>query len=350
MIGHFIVRRARLTLLLVLIAAAVPVMTARSQDRTAQDRLDRMERDLSMLQRQVYRSGPTPIVAPNSGAAVDTELRMDRLEEQMRELTGRVEDAVNGVEQLRRRLEQINSDIDVRFNQGQGQPRSTSSSFHAPATMTDSIPAPSTSTRGPPQFANAQPPRPPDPVMPPGTLVSPPPRDPPAKAGTLTPPSSTQSMLSSPQPIPEATSVEPGGRARTPSSSSLPAGSPADQYNVAFVLLKQADYPAAEEALKGFIGQYPDNPLAGSAQYWLGETYYARGRYAEAASAFAEGYKRYPKGTKAPDDLLKLSMSLARDNQKHNACLALAQLDHDFPNPGNAIKERAVTEKKRLGC
>jgi tol-pal system protein YbgF len=349
MIGHFIVRRARLTLLLVLIAAAMPVMSARSQDRTAQDRLDRLERDLSMLQRQVYRSGPTPIVAPNSGAAVDTELRMDRLEEQMRELTGRVEDAVNGVEQLRRRLEQINSDIDVRFNQGQGQPRSASSSLRTPATVTDSIPAAPTSTRGPPQFANAQPPRSPDPVMPPGSLV-PPPRDPPAKGGTLTPPSPTQSMLSSTQSTPEATSAGPGGSTRTPSTSSLPAGSPSEQYNAAFGLLKQADYPAAEEALKGFIGQHPDNPLAGSAQYWLGETYYARGRYAEAASAFAEGYKRYPKGVKAPDDLLKLSMSLAHDNQKHNACLALAQLDHDFPNPGNAIKERAVTEKKRLGC
>ena len=137
MIRRFIVPRARPTLLLVLIAAAMPVMTARSQDRTAQERLDRLERDLSMLQRQVYRSGPTPIVAPNSGGAVDTELRMDRIEEQMRELTGRVEDAVNGVEQMRRRLEQINSDIDVRSSQGLGQPRSTSSSFRAPATATE---------------------------------------------------------------------------------------------------------------------------------------------------------------------------------------------------------------------
>ena len=75
-----------------------------------------------------------------------------------------------------------------------------------------------------------------------------------------------------------------------------------------------------------------------------------RERYAEAASAFAEGYKRYPKGAKAADDLLKLGMSLGRTNQKQNACVAFAQLDHDFPNPGNAIKERAVAEKKRLGC
>jgi tol-pal system protein YbgF len=130
----------------------------------------------------------------------------------------------------------------------------------------------------------------------------------------------------------------------------LPAGSASQQYNAAFGLLKQANYPAAEEALRGFIAQHPKDPLAASAQYWLGETYYARGRYGEAASAFAEGYKTYPKGPKAADDLLKLGMSLARANQKQNACVALAQLDHDFPHPGSAIKETATAEKKRLGC
>jgi tol-pal system protein YbgF len=114
--------------------------------------------------------------------------------------------------------------------------------------------------------------------------------------------------------------------------------------------LKQADYSAAEEALKGFIRQHPDDPLAGSAQYWIGETHYARGNYAEAATAFAEGYKRYPKGAKAADNLLKLGMSLARANQKPEACVALAKLDHDFPNPGNTIKERVRDEKKKAGC
>jgi TolA-binding protein len=70
----------------------------------------------------------------------------------------------------------------------------------------------------------------------------------------------------------------------------------------------------------------------------------------EAAAAFAEGYKRYPKSAKAADGLLKLGMSLARADQKQNACVALAQLDHDFPSPGAPIKERAATEKKHLGC
>ena len=130
----------------------------------------------------------------------------------------------------------------------------------------------------------------------------------------------------------------------------MPSGSTSEQYNHAFGLLKQADYPAAETALKSFVEQHPNDPMAGNAQYWLGETYYTRGRYAEAASAFAEGYKRYPKSSKAADELLKLGMALARTNQKQNACIALTQLDHDFPAPGAAIKERASTEKKRLGC
>ncbi len=161
--------------------------------------------------------------------------------------------------------------------------------------------------------------------------------------GTLTPPG--QARLT-----PESTNNAAAASFRPPSVGALPPGSATDQYNFAFGLIKQADYPAAEEALKAFIQQHPNDALAGNAQYWLGETYYQRERYAEAAGAFAEGYKRYSKAPKAADDLLKLGMSLARANQRQNACVALAQLDHDFPNPGSTIKERAVAEKKRLGC
>ena len=180
--------------------------------------------------------------------------------------------------------------------------------------------------------------------MPPGTLVPPPP-DRPSGAGTLTPPGPPARP-----PDPDALTSRPGISGRRRRASCRPVLLPSSTI-AAFGLLKQADYPAAEEALKSFHrDNIPNDPLAGSAQYWLGETYYARGRYAEAASAFAEGYKSYPKGTKAADDLLKLGMSLARANQKQNACVAFAQLDHDFPNPGSSIKEHSVAEKKRLGC
>ncbi len=342
MIRRSILSYARPIWLLMLVALAVPAPAARAQDRAMQDRLDRLERDLSMLQRQVYRGGPAPVAGAGSGAAVDAELRMDRLESQMRELTGRVEDAVNRAEQLSRRLEQINSDIDLRFSASQGQPRGAVPNSHAPAAVADSSPAAPVVMRTPPPGPNSVRARLPGDLTPPGTLVLPPP-DPPSRAGTLTPPGPMQSP-------PELGRVATAGNLHPPAGSLLPAGSASEQYNAAFGLLKQADYPGAEQAMKAFVGQHPNDPLAGSAQYWLGETYYARGRYAEAASAFAEGYRNYPRGPKAADDLLKLGMSLARADQKQNACVALTQLDRDFPHPGNAIKERAVAEKKRLGC
>src|SRR5262249_35619666 len=116
MIRRSVLSYARLIWLLMPAALAVAAPSARSQDRAMQDRLDRLERDLSMLQRQVYRGGPAPVVGAGSGAAVDAELRMDRLEAQMRELTGRVEDAANRGEPLGRRLDQINSDNHLPFS------------------------------------------------------------------------------------------------------------------------------------------------------------------------------------------------------------------------------------------
>jgi tol-pal system protein YbgF len=339
MIWRRILPRAHPIFLLAAIALMIPAPAARSQDRGTQDRLDRLEKDLSMLQRQIYRGGSAQVASVGSSAAVDAELRMDRLEAEMRELTGRVEDVVNQVEQLRSRLEQINSDVDVRFSQG--QPRAAVANSHAYAGISDAGATGPVAMRGPAPDARPTRLQPPPELMPPGTLV-PPPADVSASTGVFMPPGPTQRKTE--------LATAGTGFLRPPSEGSLPKGSASEQYNVAFGLLKQAEYPAAEEALKTFITRYPKDPLAGSAQYWLGETYYARGKYTEAASAFAEGYKNYPKGVKAPDDLLKLAMSLARADQKQNACIAFAQLDRDFPHPGSAIKERAIAEKKRLGC
>jgi tol-pal system protein YbgF len=343
MIRRLILRHPRLTPLLVILAVTTPIHPASAQDRAVQERLDRLEKDLSMLQRQVYRGAGPPQVIPSGSAAVDAELRMDRLETQMRELTGRVEDAMNAVEQLRSRLEQVNSDLDVRLSQGPPSAKGPPTNSHALAGIADASPAASVAMRGPPLGTNTARPRSPSDPMPPGTLIQPPP-DPPPGPATLFPPGQFPQRA-------DAAPIETGSAPfRPPSGASLPAGSPSEQYNAAFGLLKQADYPGAEGALKTFIQRYPNDPLTGSAQYWLGETYYARGRYSEAASAFAEGYKNYPKGAKAPDDLLKLGMSLARANQKQNACVAFAQLDHDFPHAATVVKERATEEKKRLGC
>ena len=338
------------------------------QDRSTPDRLDRIERDLSMLQRQVYRGAPPPM-GGDPGVAVNSQLRMDRLEEGMRELTGRVEEFANQVEQLRRRLEQIGGDV-APGSPGPyaaaGPPPSRSGPGNiGPGNIgpRDIGPGPRSRPSEPlqPDIAGLSPPAglmPPAPggPMPGGPMVGGPMSGGPGPApifGTLTPPGSPptspeQAAANAARGGPGAGPVaSPGG----PSASAAGAGgSPTEQYNRAFGLLKQANYPAAEEALKAFVEQHPKDPMAGTAQYFLGETYYTRGRYIEAAAAFAEGYKRYPKSPKAAEELLKLGMSLARANQKQNACVALSQLDHDFPNPGAAVRERANSEKKRLGC
>jgi tol-pal system protein YbgF len=313
---------------------------AQAQDATTQERLDRLERDLSMLQRQVYRSngGEAPPAAEAGGnTAVDLQVRMDRLEQQMRDLTGRVEDETNQVQQLRQRLEQINSDIDVRLGQSQGRESGSEPPPH---------PAGALSSAQPPLFPG------PAPRMPYGAPPLPPP--PPPGYGTLRPPGADAETTPYPGPVqltpPRVASAGGADTLRPPGSDRMPPVSAAAQYNAAFGLLRQADYPAAEEALRNFVRQHPSDPLAGNAQYWLGESYLRRGKYTEAAAAFADGYKRFPKGPKAADSLLGLGRSLADADQKHNACIALMQLDHEFPHASSAIRDRATQEKKKLGC
>lgn len=336
------------------LAVSAAPAPAWSQDGSTPERLDRLERDLNMLQRQVYRGAPAP--AGGGGAAVNTEIRMDRLEGQMRDLTGRVEEFINQIEQMRQRVEQVSGDVETRLSQG----APAGSGPLAAANPAPSRPGgPAGAARPARQFAAAPPNADDDELppprlgprggagalMPPGTAVPPPgglgPGAPAPIFGTLTPPGAPAAPA-------ELASAAPAGH--PPSGGLLPNSSATEQYNYAFGLLKQADYPAAETALKAFVEQHPKDPMAGNAQYWLGETYYTRNKYLEAASAFAEGYKRYPKSAKAADNLLKLGMSLGRANQKQNACLALAQLDHDFPHPGASIRERAAAEKKHLGC
>jgi tol-pal system protein YbgF len=327
------------------VVAAIAPAAALAQDRSAYERLDRLERDLNMLQRQVYRGGPPPV---GGGHAANAEIRMDHLETQMRELTGRVEEVMHQVEQVRQRMDQLNSDLGVRTVQtpaGPGAVASATSPAGRPGSATPRGRTPSF----PPAPEPAVSPDDDSPLasgaMPPGGPVGGP------FAGPAGGPTPIFGALTPPGAAPPR-STEPASTAagRPPAGGTLPGGSASDQYNYAFGLLKQADYPAAETALKAFIDGHPRDPMAGNAQYWLGETYFTRNRFMEAATAFAEGYKRYPKGSKAPDSLLKLGMSLARANQKQNACVALTQLDRDFPQAGAAIKERSAAEKKRLGC
>jgi len=269
-----------IVLAFVALLGSIPAALAQNNGDTAalSDRLDRMQRDLDALQRQVYQGNPPPAATnqtpqASEPAALQNEDRMTHLEEQMRDLTGKVETLNNAISQLGARLDKLSSDVDMRLTALE---------------------------HGAPTGGNAP----------------------------LTAP----------------------GRAPATASANAPATTPNQQYQAAFALLRQADYPGAEQALRTFVTQHPRDPLAGDAQYWLGETFYVRKNWKDAAIAFAEGYQKYPKSAKAPDDLLKLAMSLGNMGQKSNACTALQRLDHDFPQMPANVRGPATAEKRHLGC
>ena len=130
----------------------------------------------------------------------------------------------------------------------------------------------------------------------------------------------------------------------------LPDTKPRLQYEHAFGLLRQADYAKAENALRAFVEAHPQHALAGNAKYWLGETYYVRENYQQAAVTFAEGFRSYPESRKAPDNLLKLGMSLAEIDKTDKACQIFSQLRGRFPDAAKNILQRAKREQSRLQC
>lgn len=130
---------------------------------------------------------------------------------------------------------------------------------------------------------------------------------------------------------------------------SLAPESPEALYERSNESLLRRQFSDAEAGFSSFVSKYPDHGLAGSAQYWLGETYYAQGNFRQAAQNFLHGYKNYPKSRRAPDSLLKLGISLNKLGQSQQACAAFGALGGEFPNAVNA-KKRAQAEFKRAGC
>lgn len=292
-----------------------------SEMQSLVNRVDRLQRELSDLQRQFYGGGGAAVVsgAEGSSLAASQEVRLQQLESQLRTLTGQMEETSFRVQQMSERLDKLVADVDFRLRaleQGSGVPVAG-----AAAQTYGTAPPPGSQTTAAP------------PPAPEGGQV----------LGTLTQQQlDAQAGAAAPPPAPAAqTAAMP---------FALPGNTPDEQYKYAFDLLRQANYPDAEAALRTFIQMHPDDPLAGNAQYWLGETYYVRGDYTQAAVAFAEGYQRYPNSGKAADNLLKLGMSLGEIGQKDDACSAFAQLSKQFPGAPSNVKDRATRERKKLGC
>lgn len=121
-------------------------------------------------------------------------------------------------------------------------------------------------------------------------------------------------------------------------------------YDLALAKLKEGKFAEAEEKFSAFLKKYPQSTLQSNAMFWYAETFYRRDIYNNAAIQYLNGYKKYPKGPKAADSLLKLSLSLARLNKATEACGMLDKLEKEFPDrPMDSIK-RAREARSKFGC
>jgi tol-pal system protein YbgF len=133
-------------------------------------------------------------------------------------------------------------------------------------------------------------------------------------------------------------------------TSLLPNKSPEEQYEFAVSFMKIGDYETAEFALKEFIEKNRDNDLAGNAQYWYGETFRIRQLYSDAATAYLDGYQNYPKSKKAPDNLLKLGITMVQLGEKDQGCKMISGLKKEYPKANKSVLQKAQYEQKKFKC
>lgn len=339
--------------------------------------LDLLKQDLNDMQRYVYQ-GKEPENIPDlsttdgsGNVSGQLQAKIQRLEQDLRKLNGRFEEVGHQISTIEGRLDRLITDVDYRLRTIEGQLSGQPVAGSTPSNMQSNVIYPTETTLGAntvtstnangTTIISSQGTQ----VAPGGELIAGQ-----QSLGQLSPeqlaafangeiptqpqtlsPSSTQ--VTSTPPMLEAAPA-PGGVSSSSTAapgSITPAGATAqEQYNNAIALLSKRDFDSAEVALTQFLDTNTDDPLAGNAMYWLGETHYARENFRQSASIFAESYTKFPEGGKVTDSLLKLAMSLEALNQVEVACTSYRTLLDEHKDARQrvlSIAEKAVT---KLSC
>ena len=130
----------------------------------------------------------------------------------------------------------------------------------------------------------------------------------------------------------------------------LPDTTAEEQYKFAVSFIKVGDYDTAELALREFVDNNSEHELAGNAQYWYGETFRVRQLYQDAATAYLDGYQKYPKSNKAPVNLLKLGTMLVQIGEKEQGCSMILEIKTQYPKANQSVIQKAEYEKKKFNC
>lgn len=299
----------------------------------SEERLTKFERDILALQkrlrasREADQSGQADVraaaeetIAPVS-AGDEIELRLNAIEKAIQQLTRMAEENAHQVQRQSQRLERLQNDLVYRVEQLEAAAAEQGTGADGGRAGAAEAVAPGTASTGEPTEPAPQPMR--------SLTAAPPPEPPPAE------------RTASARVVPEAAAVPPAeDRPRDAQAA----------YAAAFDLLRTQDYAAAETAFEAFLADHPDHLLAENAHYWLGETHYARRRFEDAARSFASGYKAAPAGRKAPDNLLKLGLSLQALDRTDEACLVLQRLQTDFSTVSGSMLARVRRTRDAMHC
>ncbi len=301
----------------------------------------------------------TPVQAAPAGAPIvtaqgdDAAMRLDRAEAQMRAMTGQLEELTHQLKQLQEQMQRMQQDNDFRFQELEG----SNSSGRAQPRRSEAAPP---AAQPPRRQAAAEPAGAPmDDIAPDeqeaAAVAAPPGRGaPPRDLGQIPATPGAGPDSGAPLDLSALIRREGGGPAagsgESQQTAALSTGDARADYDAAYQHVLAGDYELAEQGFQAFLASYPADRMAGDAQYWLGESLYARGMYKEAAAQFLNGFKTYPDNPRAPDTLLKLGMSLQGLGEKDAACASYAQVLKQFPNVSGVLKERVKSEQASARC
>ena len=276
-------------------------------------------------------------------------VRIDRLENQIRQLTGQIEEMQYRNQQLEAAVNELRSaELGNRGGSRMAAPPPGAAPPNQLSTLggrrSDAFdPMENSNAPGAPRLLGTIPPQPP-PVTTPygagaGTYAG---ADP--GYGRLPTGAALRNSGSTPPPYPPPQAGE--GRVAT----APPSSSPRDLLGLGTGYLQRRDYELAEETFREFLNRYPSDRLAVEAQFGLGESLFQRQSYHDAANAFVELSKKYETSAKAPDALLRLGQSLAAMNERELACVAFGDLGRKYPRAPASVKQAVEREQKRARC
>ena len=367
---HFPNRCIALLAAILAVALALPAAASAQEQRPSLFGNLFNRGDDAAPQQPVGRPAPQLAQADNA----DVSMRLDRIENSLRQLTGTIEELQHRNQQLEMRLQRMQDDTEYRFQHSAARaaagaappPRATPQSAPPGAPLnvrpdqrSDAFdPDAHPGSPGAPRVlgretamapqANSE-----QPVGAPGgrnagapldltTLNDTPPRGPDYRAPVYGAPVLAQ---------PPGQSPPPRGNANGQQLATLPpSASPKDEYDMAYGYVLHKDYALAEQAFRDFLKRHPDEALVPDAQYWLGESLFQRQEYRDAAESFLAVSTKYSKAGKAPNALLRLGQSLAAMHQKEAACATLGEVGRKYPRASASVKRGVAQELKRVHC